>query len=323
MIRRPSFVSLTTLVLTLILTVSAKAYRVSPSEYDFPALQPSFSTFYAACLAAAGKGEDLSVSVIGRRIENYRKYKTLKLKIYKAAAAAPVVYIISGLGGDEDSNLSKFLAEQIQKMGLSAVVVPNTMTANFVVGASQSGIVGLTSEDAKDLYSALEKTAAELSMQGLSSSERFLLGYSHGALLSSYLTMLDQTQKKLNFKSTLLINPPVDLLYGLEVLDKKAEQFSDISFGRLIDFATELQGQVKKCAKTSTEVRNPQEFMDNLDLKEVEAAPAVRGNTEQGGTKQIVLETGATINVPMFINEGDLLRINTESGEYVERVEKK
>ena len=60
-----------------------------------------------------------------------------------------------------------------------------------------------------------------------------------------------------------------------------------------------------------------------VDLKVVEAAPAVRGNTVQGGTKQIVLETGATINVPMFINEGDLLRINTESGEYVERVEKK
>ena len=54
-----------------------------------------------------------------------------------------------------------------------------------------------------------------------------------------------------------------------------------------------------------------------------EAAPAVRGNTVQGGTKQVTLETGATINVPMFINEGDVLRINTESGEYVERVEKK
>ncbi|MBI2045901.1 MAG: elongation factor P [Parcubacteria group bacterium] len=60
-----------------------------------------------------------------------------------------------------------------------------------------------------------------------------------------------------------------------------------------------------------------------VDLKVTEAAPAVRGNTVQGGTKQVTLETGATINVPMFINEGDVLRINTESGEYVERVEKK
>lgn len=58
------------------------------------------------------------------------------------------------------------------------------------------------------------------------------------------------------------------------------------------------------------------------DLKVTEAAPAVRGNTAQGGLKQVTLETGFTLNVPMFINEGDILRVNTESGEYVERVNK-
>lgn len=60
-----------------------------------------------------------------------------------------------------------------------------------------------------------------------------------------------------------------------------------------------------------------------IDLKVAEAPPAVRGNTAQGGTKQITLETGLTINVPLFINEGDIVRINTDTGEYVERVEKK
>lgn len=60
-----------------------------------------------------------------------------------------------------------------------------------------------------------------------------------------------------------------------------------------------------------------------LDLIVKEAPPAVRGNTAQGGTKQIVLETGAVINAPLFVNEGDLVRVNTELGEYVERVDKK
>ena len=59
-----------------------------------------------------------------------------------------------------------------------------------------------------------------------------------------------------------------------------------------------------------------------VDLTVTEAAPAVRGNTAQGGLKQVILETGFTLNVPMFVNEGDILRINTESGEYVERVNK-
>lgn len=57
-----------------------------------------------------------------------------------------------------------------------------------------------------------------------------------------------------------------------------------------------------------------------VQLKVTEAAPAVKGNTAQGGLKQITLETGMTIYVPMFVNEGDIIRINTETGEYVERV---
>ena len=59
-----------------------------------------------------------------------------------------------------------------------------------------------------------------------------------------------------------------------------------------------------------------------VELKIKEAAPAVKGNTVSGGTKSVVLETGAVIFVPLFINEGDVIRINTETGEYVVRVDK-
>jgi len=59
-----------------------------------------------------------------------------------------------------------------------------------------------------------------------------------------------------------------------------------------------------------------------VDLKVTEAMPAVKGNTAQGGSKQVTLETGTTLFVPMFINEGDVIRINTELGEYVERADK-
>jgi elongation factor P len=57
-----------------------------------------------------------------------------------------------------------------------------------------------------------------------------------------------------------------------------------------------------------------------VDLKVTDAPPAVKGNTAQGVTKQVTLETGAQINAPIFINEGDIIRINTETGDYVERV---
>ena len=57
-----------------------------------------------------------------------------------------------------------------------------------------------------------------------------------------------------------------------------------------------------------------------VDLKVTEAPPDVRGNTAQGGSKIVELETGATLNVPMFVKQGDVIRINTETSEYVERV---
>jgi len=56
-----------------------------------------------------------------------------------------------------------------------------------------------------------------------------------------------------------------------------------------------------------------------VELEVTEAPPAVKGDTMSGGSKQVTLETGAVINAPLFIKEGDILRINTETGEYSER----
>ncbi len=58
-----------------------------------------------------------------------------------------------------------------------------------------------------------------------------------------------------------------------------------------------------------------------VDLKVVDAPPAVKGNTSGNVTKRITLETGAVINAPIFITEGEIVRINTETGEYAEKVQ--
>lgn len=60
-----------------------------------------------------------------------------------------------------------------------------------------------------------------------------------------------------------------------------------------------------------------------VELRVKEAAPAVKGNTVQGGSKRVVLETGVELDVPMFVNEGDTIVVNTQTGEYVERLGKK
>ena len=93
------------------------------------------------------------------------------------------------------------------------------------------------------------------------------------------------------------------------------------------ELSNDIIGEPGRFLKSNTEVTT-QWFEGKLirvqlpikiDLKVKEAPPNTRGNTAQGGSKIVTLETGADIDAPMFINAGDTVRINTETGEYVER----
>lgn len=64
------------------------------------------------------------------------------------------------------------------------------------------------------------------------------------------------------------------------------------------------------------------QFPVKVEYKVIDAPPAVKGNTAQGGNKLVEIEGGAKILTPMFINAEDIIRVNTETGAYVERVDK-
>jgi elongation factor P len=57
-----------------------------------------------------------------------------------------------------------------------------------------------------------------------------------------------------------------------------------------------------------------------VDLKVVKADPGMRGDTATGATKPVTLETGYVIQVPLFVDEGEVLRLDTRTGQYVSRV---
>ena len=57
-----------------------------------------------------------------------------------------------------------------------------------------------------------------------------------------------------------------------------------------------------------------------VELKIVETDPGLKGDTAQGGIKPARLETGASVRVPLFVEEGEVIRVNTKLGEYVSRV---
>ena len=57
-----------------------------------------------------------------------------------------------------------------------------------------------------------------------------------------------------------------------------------------------------------------------VELEITQTEPGIKGNTATGATKPATVETGATVNVPLFVNEGDKIKIDTRTGEYLSRV---
>jgi elongation factor P len=63
-------------------------------------------------------------------------------------------------------------------------------------------------------------------------------------------------------------------------------------------------------------------FPIKMEFEVTHAEPGVKGDTAQGGTKPAIIETGASITVPLFVKTGDIIRVNTDEGTYVERANK-
>jgi len=62
---------------------------------------------------------------------------------------------------------------------------------------------------------------------------------------------------------------------------------------------------------------------NHIELEVTQTDPGLKGDTAQGGSKPATLSTGAVVNVPLFIEEGEILRIDTRTGDYVSRATKK
>jgi elongation factor P len=115
-------------------------------------------------------------------------------------------------------------------------------------------------------------------------------------------------------------------LYG----DNSGYYFMNNATFEQFSLPNEVIGEAKRFLKEGTDldviyfssVPINIELPIKMDFEVVEAPPAVKGNTVDGGSKQVIIETGVKINAPLFIKTGDIIKINTETGEYAERTKK-
>jgi len=101
------------------------------------------------------------------------------------------------------------------------------------------------------------------------------------------------------------------------------ETFEQIALSEeMIDAPNFLKdgGEVFVFINTETELPIGAELPEKIVVRVTYCEPGLRGDTATRATKPATIDTGATVNVPLFVNDGELIRINTKSGDYVERV---
>lgn len=101
------------------------------------------------------------------------------------------------------------------------------------------------------------------------------------------------------------------------------ESFEQITLNKTILDAPDLLKEgtnVMVQINTETDLPLSVDMPASVVLEVTYSEPGVKGNTSTNATKPATVETGATINVPLFINEGDKIKIDTATGSYMERV---
>lgn len=111
--------------------------------------------------------------------------------------------------------------------------------------------------------------------------------------------------------------------YWFHEANKPANRFSikaEVLEEKSVFLKPEMEVMALKFIKDDKEEIINVELPVKADYKVIEAPPSIRGNTADGGRKIITVEGGVKVSVPLFIGEGDTIRINTETGEYTERL---
>ncbi len=215
-------------VLLLLLIASPGAWA-----YNFPHQDPYYATFTAALLKAdhlnpALQYQDIKIKAhLPERnsVPFYgQKRNKISLRLWAQKEKAPLLFFVAGLGGGHNVSYYNFLASQFFQKGFHVLVLPSAYHWNFALAASRTGFPGVTKQDAADLYELMQAGLEKVSQSGLKVSNVGLLGVSMGGLEAAYVSSLDEKAQKLNFQKVLLINPPVDPLYGSQILDSMAKE---------------------------------------------------------------------------------------------------
>lgn len=233
----------TFILMSLSSAAFAKTFTIP--DYPYPIVSPSIASLTSQALPSCALS-----------------YQKIKLSggftVYLSKTLQPsgkALLLMTGLGGDQKSPLSEFLTCEANSKGHHVFVIPNSFTVKYARQVSAQGLPGQPKVDSGEVYELVYELYKSSEFSTLGISDTKLLGYSHGGLLAWHVFNFDRSEGFRLFSEALLLNPPVDLLYGIRVLDRKAQLASPDPLKGL-----KFLRRTKRLRKQLASEQNPERF---------------------------------------------------------------
>lgn len=176
---------------------------------------------------------------------------------------------------------------------------------------------GVTFELEGELFKVLEYTHHKPG-RGKATIRTKVRNLRSGSVLEKTFSSGDRVQDvRLDYRSVQYLYREGDLYHFMDVETYEQPAVNEAALGEAVQFLTE--GQTVKLTQYQNEPLEV-ELPTAVDLEVVEAETSVKGDTATGATKTITTQTGLKVQVPLFVERGDVIRVDTRSGEYVTRV---
>jgi len=161
---------------------------------------------------------------------------------------APLIFLIAGTGSNHKAAKLESLMKDFYKSGFHVITMASPTHPNFVINASHSHIPGDLTEDAADLYWAMENAWSKVKGD-IEVSDFYLSGYSLGGTQAAFVAKLDEERKSFNFRKVFMINPAVSLYDSVSRIEgllekipggpKKINTFFNSMLAKFVEFYEE------------------------------------------------------------------------------------
>jgi len=194
---------------------NVSGFRITemPDEPALSSLNAVFFTHRDAEFPERAKTRSVRLTTTG---------KSLPYSFWLQPDHAPVVYVLPGLGGHRMERPSLALAELLYARGYSVVSISSVFNSEFMEAASTAAVPGYAAVDNRDMHVAIDAIDIDLEAKyGDRTGRRALLGFSMGAFQAMLLAARHEIEpnQRVHFDRYVAINPPVDLLHGMDALD--------------------------------------------------------------------------------------------------------